>query len=143
MTVIVAGIDTSQSSERALRYALAEAGPSGGEVVLAHVIPWSPFSFQTLSENEHRHREREREIEAAQAQLIDPAVARAAEAGVAARAVVRHGNPAETLLDIVREEKADAIVVGRSGDSGLKAAIFGSVANRLAHESPVPVTVVP
>lgn len=143
MTVIVAGIDTSQASGRALGYALTEAGDSGGEVVLAHVIPWSPFSFQTPSENEHRHRERERELAAAQEQVIDPALARAAEAGVPTRAVVRHGNPAETLLDIVREEQAVAIIVGRSGDSGLRAAIFGSVASRLAHESTVPVTVVP
>jgi nucleotide-binding universal stress UspA family protein len=57
--------------------------------------------------------------------------------------VVRHGKASETLLDISAESGAVHIIVGRTGDSGLRDAVFGSVANRLAQHASVPVTVVP
>ena len=36
-----------------------------------------------------------------------------------------------------------AIVVGRTGDSRVKRALFGSIPGHLVHESTIPVTVVP
>ncbi|MEO5608324.1 MAG: universal stress protein [Ornithinibacter sp.] len=143
MDTIVVGVDNSETSTRAVEFAVARAQVNQWKIVLAHVIPWSPFSFQTPNENEHRSREKKREIAAANEQILDPMAAIAEKGGVAFEKVVRHGKPSETLLELCDEVKAVHVIVGRTGDSGLREAVFGSVASRLAQHANVPVTVVP
>ena len=63
--VLLVGIDCSDCSERALEYAANWAAATGRDLIVAHVIQWSPFSFQTPQENEERHRRREAELERA------------------------------------------------------------------------------
>lgn len=57
--------------------------------------------------------------------------------------MVRHGDPVDTLVELASEFSATAIVVGRTGDSRVKRALFGSIPGHLVHESTIPVTVVP
>ena len=82
MDTIVVGVDNSAASTRAVEFAVERAQRNTWKIVLAHVIPWTPFSFQTPSENEHRHRERQREIEAATQQVIAPMAQLADDGGV-------------------------------------------------------------
>lgn len=143
MDTIVVGVDNSDASTRAVEFATQRARVNQWHVVLVHVIPWSPFSFQTPSENEHRAREKKREIAAATEQILEPMAAIAEKAGVPHTDLVRHGKPSETMLDLCEEYDAVHVIVGRTGDSGLRETIFGSVASRLVQQAPVPVTVVP
>lgn len=143
MATVLIGVDNSDSSTRAVEFALERASAENLQIVVAHVIHWSPFSFNTPTENEERHGRKNAEIEAAQEQVIAPMVAIVEAAGAKATTQVRHGNPSETLVDIAAEVGANHIVVGRTGDSGLREAIFGSVVMKLVHTSPLPVTVVP
>lgn len=143
MDTIVVGVDNSDASTRAVEFAVQRAQHNDWRLVLVHVIPWSPFSFQTNSENEHRAREKQREIVAANEQVLTPMAAIADEGGVPHLEIVRHGKPSESVLDISEENGAVHIIVGRTGDSGLRDAIFGSVASRLVQQAKVPVTVVP
>lgn len=143
MACVLVGVDASDASRRAVDFAAQRALTLHNELVIAHVIPWSPFSFNTPNENEERHRRKLEEVKAATEQIVDPLVEAARAAGVEAKGVVRHGQPAETLIDILKEAHGIHIVVGRTGDSVLKQTIFGSIANRLAQAAPVPVTVVP
>lgn len=143
MDTIVVGVDNSDASTRAVEFAVQRAKINQWKVVLMHVIPWSPFSFNTPSENDHRHREKQREIEAAQEQILVPMAEIAEKGGVPHSEVVRHGKPSETILEVCDEEKAVHVIVGRTGDSGLRESVFGSVASRLAQHANVPVTVVP
>ena len=53
------------------------------------------------------------------------------------------GDPAESLVDIADEEKADLLVVGARGHRGLAAALLGSVSQRLAVTAGCPVLIVP
>ena len=62
---------------------------------------------------------------------------------IACDAVVRHGQPAETLIRLSEEYGVRLIVVGRRGQSSLKNLIFGSVSGKLIQTSPIPVVVVP
>jgi nucleotide-binding universal stress UspA family protein len=57
--------------------------------------------------------------------------------------MVRHGHPAQVLVDVAREVGAEQLYIGRRGVSTLSALLFGSVAGSLVQISPVPVTVVP
>ncbi|MBT9256691.1 universal stress protein [Phycicoccus sp. MAQZ13P-2] len=143
METVVVGVDNSDASTRAVEFAVERARHNDWKVVLVHVVPWSPYSFQTASENEHRHREKERELAAATEQVLVPMARIAEDGGVPHSEVVRHGKPSDTITDVARETGAVHVIVGRTGDGGLREAVFGSVASRLVQHAHLPVTVVP
>ena len=63
-------------------------------------------------------------------------------AGINARGIVRHGNVADALNLIAKEENADQIIVRRTSDASIKTRIFGSSVANLVMESSIPVTVI-
>jgi nucleotide-binding universal stress UspA family protein len=88
--------------------------------------------------------EKAREVAAAHERVLDPALARLSAAGdIPVEGVVRHGHPAETLVDLAREHDAAWITVGRVGQSRVRTLLFGSTPGSLIQLSPVPVLVVP
>lgn len=141
--VVLVGVDCSKCSNRALEYAASRAERANVQLVIAHVIDWSPYSFNTPQELEERHKRREEELARAHSEIIDPIVDELQEKGISARGVIRHGHPAETLNDVAQESGASNIVIGKTGSSRIKAQLFGSVANTLVQISEIPVTVVP
>jgi len=140
---LLVGIDCSECSERALDYAAEWAASAGLPLFVAHVIEWSPYSFNTPQENEERHKRREAELDRAHQDIVDPVVGRLRERGIDAQGVIRHGHPAETLSDVAAELGVTHIVVGKTGSSRIRAQFFGSVPNTLIQISKQPVTVVP
>jgi nucleotide-binding universal stress UspA family protein len=141
--VVLLAIDGSQGSERALEHVSNRAKASGAKVVVAYVIEWSPYSFNTPEENAQRHTRRESEIERAHGSVVEPALKSLKASGISCDSVVMHGPPAETINSIATEQKAAQIVIGRRGQSGLKSLLFGSVAGNLIQTATVPVMVVP
>ena len=137
------GIDESDCSARALSFAAALAKEAHAGLVVAYVIEWSPFAFQTPEENAVRHKRREEEISTARSAVLDPALERLQEQGVNAEGVVRHGNVAKVLDALAAEHGASQLVVGRIGETGLGSMIFGSTAAKLVQMASVPITVVP
>lgn len=141
--VLLVGIDCSACSERALEYAAEWAETAKLQLIVAHVIQWSPFSFNTPQENEERHKRREAELERAHKEIVDPVVSSMRDRGILAEGAIRHGHPAETLCDVAEEFGVTNIIVGKTGSSRIRAQLFGSVANSLVQISKQPVTVVP
>lgn len=143
MMKLVIGLDGRSSGEKALDFAKNLAKKADDcELIVVYVIEWSPFSFQTAAENAERHRRREEEISIARERVVDPAVADLKAAGLNARAIVRHGDVADTIDSIAHSEGASQIVVARSSDGGLTSRIFGSSTASLVMNARVPVTVV-
>jgi nucleotide-binding universal stress UspA family protein len=140
---ILIGVDRSDHSRRAVEFAVARAAERHDSVVLTHVIPWSPFSFNTATENEHRHKQKAAELTAATTQVIDPLAGIVREAGVPVEVIVRHGDPVDMLIEIAQDRGSDHIVLGRTGDSRVRQALFGSLPAQMVQVAPVPVTVVP
>lgn len=137
------GIDNSDCSRRALEFARQRAQIMKARLVVAFVIEWSPYTFNTPEENEQRHQRREEEISIATSSVLAPTLQALKDAGIETEGVVRHGNVADVLGSIATEHDATQIVVGRIGSSGLKSLIFGSVTSKLVQVAKVPVTVVP
>lgn len=59
--------------------------------------------------------------------------------GVSPKAKVVLGDAAEEILNYVRSEGIDLIIMGTHGRKGLEKIVFGSVAERVVQKSPVPV----
>jgi nucleotide-binding universal stress UspA family protein len=140
---LLVGVDGSDCCQRAVEFAASRAKGSGAKLVVAFVIEWSPYSFNTPEENEARHKRREEEIERARDQVLNPLLEKLRAAGIDAEGVVRHGHAAEVLIGLAKEYNAIQIVIGRLGQSKLRSLLFGSVAGSLVQIAPVPVTVVP
>lgn len=142
-TTLLIGLDGAGSGERALDFGKRLAELIGDcEIVVAYVIEWSPFTFQTAEENAQRHKRREEELQLANSRIIDPALKVLSDQGFTARGVVRHGDVAETLDAIAVENGAEQIVVARSSESGFAKRIFGSATGNLVMNASVPVTVI-
>lgn len=140
---ILVGIDGSDASRRTVEYAIAHAKLEKARLVLAYVIEWSQYSFSTPEENEQRHKRREEEIQTVQERVLDPMLKSLAGEELDISGVVRHGQVADTLLQIGKEEGAAQIVVGRIGQKGITSLIFGSVVSKLIQLTHIPVTIVP
>lgn len=147
MESMLVGVDHSQDSVRAARFAIERAALTNGRVAIAHVVYWSKFAFPTTTENESRAGQVVLERERARAETLDPITEWARAEGYLERvelvSKVLHGRPSEVLSDLAKTGKYDMIVVARTGESHLRNAIFGSTVNRLVQHAPVPVVVVP
>ena len=55
------------------------------------------------------------------------------------RPMVRIGHAVEQLLDIIKEEEVDLVVIGTKGRSDIKHLLVGSVAEKVFRHSPVTV----
>ncbi len=140
---LVIGLDGHASGERALEYGKKMAAAVGDcKLIVAYVIEWSPFSFQTHEENAERHNRREEEISIATKRAIDPALENLKDAGIDASGIVRHGDVADTLNSIAASEKADQIIICKISENGFTKRIFGSSTTNLVMSASVPVTVV-
>ena len=138
---IVVGLDGSASGERALSYAKSLATRLGScELIVAFVIEWSPYSFQTAEENAERHKRREEEIDAAQSRIVQPAVESLKTDGFEARGVVKHGDVADLLDKIAVDNGADQIIVARTSEGGFVTRVFGTATQSLVMHAHVPVT---
>ena len=83
-------------------------------------------------------------LESASNKILKQAKKRAQRIGVAApKLQCGWGDPAETIIETVRREKADILVVGRRGRGRLSGLLLGSVSQKLASLAPCIVMVVP
>jgi nucleotide-binding universal stress UspA family protein len=138
---IVVGVDGSEPSNAALRWALAEGRLRGAVVEALH--SWEvPVVFGPVAGSFPYDTEA---IEKAGRELLDRAVDSAlAELGSADVTVERSlavGGAAMNLLDAA--EHADLVVIGRRGLGGFKRLMLGSVSENVARHSRTPVVVLP
>ncbi|MDT9691025.1 universal stress protein [Streptomyces sp. P9(2023)] len=133
---IVVGVDGSEPSLKALRWAAGQAALTGDE--LQAVVGWEyPASWAAapgMPPEFNPELLAEQFLEESLTKALAPDVA----AGVT-RTVVA-GNPAQALVDQARG--ASLLVVGDRGHAGFKAAVLGSVSTRVTQHAPCPVVVV-
>ncbi|HKZ05572.1 MAG TPA: universal stress protein [Methylomirabilota bacterium] len=135
---ILVAVDFSPASEKAWAHARRLAAQSGGELVLAHVVPDAPrFVGGPLT------RARLAEVRAAlrrwAEQRLEQCVAAARAEGRRVRVAVRVGVPYEEIVALARDERADLLVIGTRGRSGAPRTLLGSVAERVVRLAPCPV----
>jgi nucleotide-binding universal stress UspA family protein len=140
MGTIVVGVDGSDGSIRALRFAVEEARLRNGElrVVNAWHIPPAVYGAGTAPANVDLDEFRQL-AESALLKSVDDAGA--AGSGVTVTPILREGQPADVLCEEAKH--ADLIVVGSRGLGGFRGLVLGSVSQQVVHHAPCPVVVVP
>jgi nucleotide-binding universal stress UspA family protein len=140
---IVVGTDGSDTAAEAVRQAteLAKATEAKLEVVSA----FDPVPADRL-------REEQAEVPGDIAHAVGPtedvnvvleaAAGGAKQAGVEVQTHAREGDPADAILDVAEETKADLIVVGNKGMTGAARFLLGSVPNKVSHHAPCGVYIV-
>jgi len=139
MHTIVVGLDGSEASAEALRFALREARSHGAEVKavkawevppLAYGAGWSvpidPDDYAKIAQTE-----------------LDKSLADAgaASSGVTVTPVLCQGQPAHILC--AEASGADLLVVGSRGLGGFRGLLLGSVSQQCANHAPCPVVIIP
>ncbi len=137
------GIDGSESSRRTVDFAISLAKFSNATLVVAFVIEWSPYTFNTPEENEERHKRKEEELQTAHERVLDPMLESLESKGIETIGIVRHGHVADVLLQIGKEHSAGQIIVGKVGHTTISSLLFGSVGAKLIQAADVPVIIVP
>jgi nucleotide-binding universal stress UspA family protein len=134
-------IDGSENSLRALREAirLGKMMKEPASLVLINV------HLSALISPVARGIDR-KQIESYMDQIAEEELADAkaivAESGLSAAIVKGHGEVAPTILDTIKNEKIELLVLGGKGRSSVTDLLLGSVTTKLISLSPIPVIVV-
>jgi len=102
------------------------------ELVLLYVVNAPPNSPALITEALHQDAH----------EKLEPLLTEMKERGISARVHVSSGEPATAILAIAKQERAEMIVMGTHGRTGLRRLWSGSVAEAVLRQSPCPVTVV-
>lgn len=133
---IVVGLDGSDHSEKALKFAAELARQENARLVVAHV------EEDVVGKGGGPIHATEDEIQAEIARRAEELSAADLETNVEMTSVML-GGPAPAIAKIADQEGADLIVVGSRGLTAISGMLLGSVAQRLPHFADVPVLVIP
>jgi nucleotide-binding universal stress UspA family protein len=140
---IVVGVDGSDASAAALRWALRHAAASGSavEAVTSWTLPvMGGYMEATIGFDPDVMRTEA--IRTATESLQAAVDAVGIPAGkVDAKAEVAEGGAAHVLLELAKG--ADMIVIGARGRGAFAGALLGSVSQQVAHHTPCPLVIVP
>ena len=143
MKLIIAAADGSAGAERAVAVAAELAASRKAKLLIVNI------SEDNLSNAELRLIERLRvtegdALEEISRRILSKAAAIASDHGAANVATKSGcGDPTKVILDTVKNEHADAIVVGRRGRGQLEGLLLGSVSQKIAILARCIVIIVP
>jgi universal stress protein A len=135
---IVVPVDFTGFSRRAADYAVMLARQFRAGIVLVHVI--EPFTYdinESMWVVDHYMA-----LKTIAERLLRQQQQALKHKGITARAVLRQGRPPSEIVDEARKRKADLIVMGTHGRTGLEHVVLGSVAERVVRWAPCPVLTV-
>jgi nucleotide-binding universal stress UspA family protein len=143
-TRIVVGTDGSETATEAVRQASELASIANARLDI--VSAYEPIPRQRLQE-ESREAPGDVQYEFGEREDVNLALeassADAHKAGVGeVQTHAREGDPADAILDVAEEIKADLIVVGNKGMTGARRFLLGSVPNKVSHHAPCSVIIV-
>lgn len=140
---IVVGTDGSETAAEAVHQAIDLAKISGAQ--LSIVSAYAPISGRRV-QGEQQHAPADVQYEIGPREdvnlVLDAAAAEAKQAGLEVQTHPVEGDPADAILNVAEETKADLIVVGNKGMTGARRYLLGSVPNNVSHHAPCSVIIV-
>lgn len=142
MKRILVATDGSDGGNRALDAAAQLATATGATLVLLTI--GGNVTGDELRKLADAGGDLSKTLELQADEVLKRAAARTKRAGITPAALrCEWGDPAEAILDMIRREKADAVVVGRRGHGPLARLLMGSVSQKVASLAPCTVVIVP
>ena len=142
-TRIVVGTDGSETAAEAVRQAIDLAKISGAE--LSIVSAYAPVSGRRVK-GEQLDAPADVQYEIGPREdvnlVLDAAAAEARKEGIGVKTHPVEADPADAILNVAEETKADLIVVGNKGMTGARRYLLGSVPNNVSHHAPCSVIIV-
>ena len=137
---ILVCLDGSALAETALPHAQMLASDEDAEILLLRVSvnPAAEFSFSDPSIANNIIEEMEAETLA----YMQSARGKLQKAGFRTSFLIRQGAIAETILHVAVECQADVVVMSTHGRTGPARWLLGSIAERVVHNSRVPVLLI-
>jgi nucleotide-binding universal stress UspA family protein len=130
---LILAIDGSPASDKAIKFLLRTVNPmpDGPDyepimVTVTHAVPSLQYP----------------EVKEAGRTLVQRYSAKLAKTGFQVHEAVRVGKPADEILTVAKQEKADLIVTGAKGLGALRRVLLGSVSTRVAQHAHCGVLVV-
>lgn len=130
---VVLGIDGSAASDKAVKFLMRSINPTpdGPDhepvmVTVTHAVPY--FKYPEVKETGKS--------------LVQRCGAKLAKSGFQIREALRLGKPADELLTVAKQDKADLIVTGAKGLGAIRRVLLGSVSSRVVQHAHCGVLVV-
>jgi nucleotide-binding universal stress UspA family protein len=134
-------VELTTPTHHGLTAAAELAGRSGAELLLAHAIdfPYPYMSQVAISFDVESYYE---EMEAAVRKRLDDLIARLGPA-LTTRIVILRGSPAARIVELAEQESVDLIVMPTHARRGFERLLVGSVTEKVARMSEIPVLTIP
>jgi nucleotide-binding universal stress UspA family protein len=134
---ILVALDETPAAAFALRHVVPYAVDQRSRLTLLTVVPNPPLVVAAAGVSPQRIAdEMERQADSHLRQ-----VTASLPNELSVTTILRHGDPAEEILKLVRDQPVDLICLGARGRGRVSGALLGSVSTAVLHHSPVPVVV--
>jgi nucleotide-binding universal stress UspA family protein len=142
-TRIVVGTDGSETAGEAVRQAVDLAKAVGAQLNIVSAYAPVPDrrvkGEQSAAPADVQHEIGPREDVNL---ILDAAAAEARKEGIEVQTHPIEADPADAILNVAEQVKADLIVVGNKGMTGARRYLMGSVPNNVSHHAPCSVIIV-
>ncbi len=137
---ILAPLDGSELSECTLSHIqVIASGCKVPEVVLLRVVEPLPYLSQAI--DDYIRESKQRVLEFTKTYLIQTAE-KLQKLDINTSIAVLEGKPADMILDYIKENKIDLVVMSTNGKSGITRWTVGSVTDKIVRNSGAPVLIV-
>lgn len=140
MKTILVPTDFSKNANNALKYAVSLAKKAKAKIILLHAyhavyfssdVPIEYFSEQLFS------------IELAAKKQLEALAAKVTKSGLKCEIINKQGLPVDSIIGCIKDKRADLLVMGTQGASGLKEVLVGSNTASVIGKATCPVITVP
>ena len=139
---IVVGTDGSDTASQAVNQAIQLAKLTGAS--LSVVSAFAPVSSRRV-QGEQQGAPEDIQYELGPREdvniVLNAAAGKAKQEGIEVQTHAVEGDPADGILNVAEETKADLIIVGNKGMTGARRFLLGSVPNKVSHHAPCSVMI--
>jgi len=130
---IAIALDFSENDKKLLSYAIGQ-GNINTEYILMHIVESASAKMWGNKSYDYETRKDQKQL--------DRYVSQLKQNGYRATALLGFKNRAQEIVRLVKQSKADMLVVGTHGHVGIKDLIYGQTVNSVRHELQIPVLMV-
>ncbi len=137
--------DFSKIANHALDFACDMAKKTGAEIHLLHVLEIPSSSYSTTGEFDLNFKAEnlyEALLIRSSKDRLNELAQKVTDQGLKAEIYMKYGNPFRNIQGIITEHKADLVIMGSTGASGLTEILIGSNAERVIRNAHCPVITV-